>query len=114
MQRSSDQIDLLQHHRSLKACIEHIIDRKHVEESQADGESHKTVRVITSLSSCSMYRFDYTIDNVQGMRRRSIARVINQLNHILPKGACSVQSSDFQCRVLHMERHTVAWISSRG
>ena len=114
MKRSSDQIDLLQHHRSLKACIEHIIDRKHVEESQADGESHKKVRVITSLSSCSMYRSDYTIDNVQGMRRRSIARVSNQLNHILPRGACSVQSSDFKCSGLHMERHTVAWISSRG
>jgi len=50
--RSSDRIDLLQHHRSLTACIEYIIDRKHVEESQADGESHKTMRVVTSLSSC--------------------------------------------------------------
>ena len=65
VKRSSDRIDLLQHHRSLTACIEYIIDRKHIEESQADGESHKTMRVVTSLSSGSMYRSDYTIDNAR-------------------------------------------------
>ena len=65
VKRSSDRIDLLQHHRSLTACIEYIIDQKHVEESQADGESHKTMRVVTSLSSGSMYRSDYTIDNAR-------------------------------------------------
>jgi len=54
VKRSSDRIDLLQHHRSLTACIEYIIDRKHVEESQADGENHKTMRVVTSLTSGSI------------------------------------------------------------
>jgi hypothetical protein len=58
----------------LKACIEYIIDRK-----QADGESHKTMRVVTSLSSGNMYRYNYTINNAQIMRHRSIAWVINQL-----------------------------------